>query len=78
MHVHIVLHVDDMAQLTEELTKKNVAFISPQALAVKELLCNQCLMVKDPDGHAVLLAWISTDQSWLTRFGAQAGSAHRK
>jgi len=55
MHVHIVLHVDDMAQLTEELTKNNVAFISPQALAVKELLCNQCLMVKDPDGHAVFL-----------------------
>lgn len=54
-HVHIVLHVDDLGQLTEELTKKHVAFVSPQALAVKELQCNQCLMVKDPDGHAVLL-----------------------
>ncbi|PPC87748.1 MAG: glyoxalase [Methylotenera sp.] len=54
-HVHIVLQVDNINQLTEELTKKHVAFISPQALAVKELQCNQCLMVKDPDGHAVLL-----------------------
>lgn len=54
-HVHIVLQVDDIKELTEELTKKNVAFISPQALSVKELQCNQCLMVKDPDGHAVLL-----------------------
>jgi catechol 2,3-dioxygenase-like lactoylglutathione lyase family enzyme len=54
-HVHIVLQVDNMKQLTEEFTKKQVVFISPQALAVKELQCNQCLMVKDPDGHAVLL-----------------------
>ncbi|OQW70568.1 MAG: hypothetical protein BVN34_00845 [Proteobacteria bacterium ST_bin12] len=54
-HVHIVLQVDNLSQLTEELTKKNVAFISSQALPVKELQCKQCLMVKDPDGHAVLL-----------------------
>ncbi len=54
-HVHIVLQVDDIKELTEELTKKNVVFISPQALPIKELQCNQCLMVKDPDGHAVLL-----------------------
>lgn len=54
-HAHIVLQVDNIKQLSEELTNKHVAFISPQALAVKELQCNQCLMVKDPDGHAVLL-----------------------
>lgn len=54
-HVHIVLQVNNIKQLAEELSKKNVIFISPQALEVKELQCNQCLMVKDPDGHAVLL-----------------------
>jgi catechol 2,3-dioxygenase-like lactoylglutathione lyase family enzyme len=54
-HAHIVLQVDNIKQLTEELTKQQITFISPQALAVKELQCNQCLMVKDPDGHAVLL-----------------------
>jgi catechol 2,3-dioxygenase-like lactoylglutathione lyase family enzyme len=54
-HVHIILQVDDVARLADELSKKNVAFISPQTIAVKELQCNQCLMVKDPDGHAMLL-----------------------
>jgi len=54
-HVHIVLQVHDIKELTEILTKKNVTFISPQVLPVKELQCNQCLMVKDPDGHAVML-----------------------
>jgi catechol 2,3-dioxygenase-like lactoylglutathione lyase family enzyme len=54
-HVHIILQVDDVTRLADELTKKNVAFVSPLALPVKELHCQQCLMVKDPDGHAVLL-----------------------
>jgi catechol 2,3-dioxygenase-like lactoylglutathione lyase family enzyme len=55
LHVHIVFHVDDVNQLAEELTKKSVTFVSPQALPVKELQCKQCLMVRDPDGHAILL-----------------------
>lgn len=54
-HAHIVLHVDDVSGLSEVLANKNVTFVSPQTMSVAELKCSKCLMVKDPDGHAVLL-----------------------
>jgi catechol 2,3-dioxygenase-like lactoylglutathione lyase family enzyme len=51
----LVLEVDDLEQLSGVLTQKNVTFVSPQVVAMNGGAYSKWLMVKDPDGHAVLL-----------------------
>ena len=50
-----VIEVDNLDELTARLQGHGVTFISPQAIAVSGAPWNKGLMVKDPDGHAVLL-----------------------
>lgn len=52
-HVHTVLQVDNLADLAERLGKQGAAFISPQIIELDQH--GKSLMVRDPDGHAVLL-----------------------
>ena len=54
-HIRTVLEVDDLDQLANRLTERAVAFITPQVVERCENPFRKCLMVKDPDGHAVLL-----------------------
>lgn len=55
VHVHLVLEVDDLDAVINELQRNNVTFVSPQAVAVSGLPFSKGLMVRDPDGHALLL-----------------------
>ncbi len=50
-----VIEVDDLDRLTMRLQGSGVTFISPAAIAVAGAPWSKGLMVKDPDGHAVLL-----------------------
>ena len=50
-----VIEVDDLDRLTTRLQGSGVTFISPAAIAVAGAPWSKGLMVKDPDGHAVLL-----------------------
>jgi catechol 2,3-dioxygenase-like lactoylglutathione lyase family enzyme len=50
-----VIEVDNLDELTTKLQGNGVTFISPQAISVAGAPWNKGLMVKDPDGHAVLL-----------------------
>jgi catechol 2,3-dioxygenase-like lactoylglutathione lyase family enzyme len=50
-----VVEVDDVEALAERLQAGQVSFISPRALAVPGMPWSKGLMVRDPDGHAVLL-----------------------
>ena len=50
-----VVEVDDVEALAERLQAGHVSFISPRALAVPGMPWSKGLMVRDPDGHAVLL-----------------------
>jgi catechol 2,3-dioxygenase-like lactoylglutathione lyase family enzyme len=50
-----VVEVEDLATLTDKLQAANVAFISPRVVQVRGMPWSKGLMVKDPDGHAVLL-----------------------
>jgi catechol 2,3-dioxygenase-like lactoylglutathione lyase family enzyme len=50
-----VIEVDDLDRLTMRLQGSGVTFISPQAMSVAGAPWSKGLMVKDPDGHAVLL-----------------------
>jgi catechol 2,3-dioxygenase-like lactoylglutathione lyase family enzyme len=50
-----VLEVDDVDTLAGQLERNSVSFISPRAVAVPGLPWSKGLMVRDPDGHAVLL-----------------------
>jgi catechol 2,3-dioxygenase-like lactoylglutathione lyase family enzyme len=54
-HVHAVLEVDDIATVAAHLRRSNVAFISPDVVSVNSLGYSKGLMVKDPDGHVLLL-----------------------
>jgi catechol 2,3-dioxygenase-like lactoylglutathione lyase family enzyme len=51
----MVLEVDDLANLVEKLQQKNVTFVSPDIVALSNSGYSKGLVVKDPDGHAVLL-----------------------
>jgi catechol 2,3-dioxygenase-like lactoylglutathione lyase family enzyme len=51
----LVLEVDNIDQLAEQLSKQSVTFISPRVIAVPGEAYEKCLMVKDPDGHMVML-----------------------
>jgi catechol 2,3-dioxygenase-like lactoylglutathione lyase family enzyme len=50
-----VIEVDDLGALTAKLQNGGVTFISPEAVSVSGATWGKALMVKDPDGHAVLL-----------------------
>jgi catechol 2,3-dioxygenase-like lactoylglutathione lyase family enzyme len=50
-----VVEVDDLDGLAGKLQARNVAFISPRVASVRGMPWRKGLMVKDPDGHAVLL-----------------------
>jgi catechol 2,3-dioxygenase-like lactoylglutathione lyase family enzyme len=51
----LVLEVDNIDELAEQLGKQNVTFVSPRVTAVPGEAYGKCLMVKDPDGHMVML-----------------------
>ena len=50
-----VIQVDDLDGLVTKLQSGGVTFISPQVVSVSGEPWTKALMVKDPDGHAVLL-----------------------
>lgn len=50
-----VIEVDDLDALAAKLQSGGVTFISPQVVTVAGAPWSKGLMVKDPDGHAVLL-----------------------
>jgi hypothetical protein len=54
-HVHAVLEVDDLERLATVLEQKQTAFISSQVVSVSGMPFSRALMVKDPDGHALML-----------------------
>lgn len=51
----LVLEVDNLDELAEQLSSRNVTFVSPRITAVPGEAYAKCLMVKDPDGHMVML-----------------------
>lgn len=51
----VVLEVDDLAGLVKKLQEKNVTFVSPDVTAIGGQGYSKGLVIKDPDGHAVLL-----------------------
>jgi catechol 2,3-dioxygenase-like lactoylglutathione lyase family enzyme len=51
----LVLEVDNIDELAEALTKRNVTFVSPNVVGVAGESYSKCLLVKDPDGHMVML-----------------------
>ena len=50
-----VVEVDDLDALAAKLQSHGVSFISPAPVAVAGEAWSKALMVKDPDGHAVML-----------------------
>jgi catechol 2,3-dioxygenase-like lactoylglutathione lyase family enzyme len=54
-HARVVLEVDDLDRLVEELTRRNATFVSARPVHVPGTPYSRGLMVKDPDGHAVML-----------------------
>jgi catechol 2,3-dioxygenase-like lactoylglutathione lyase family enzyme len=50
-----VVEVDDVDALAEKLQAGNVSFISPRSVEVPGMPWSKGLMVRDPDGHVVLL-----------------------
>jgi len=50
-----VVEVDDLSALAIRLQSNGVSFISPEPVAVAGQSWSKELMVKDPDGHAVML-----------------------
>lgn len=54
-HVRTVIEVEGIDELSQRLTQAGVAFVSPRVVRVTGQPYARQLMVKDPDGHAVLL-----------------------
>jgi catechol 2,3-dioxygenase-like lactoylglutathione lyase family enzyme len=54
-HMHSVLEVDDLESLVPVLETRKVSFVSPRVVTLSGMPFTRGLMVKDPDGHAVLL-----------------------
>jgi catechol 2,3-dioxygenase-like lactoylglutathione lyase family enzyme len=50
-----VVEVDDLSALATKLQSNGVSFISPEPVAVAGQSWSKALIVKDPDGHAVML-----------------------
>ncbi len=51
----VVVEVDELGSLVPRLQQHNVKFISPEVVQVTGADYSKGLLVKDPDGHAVLL-----------------------
>ena len=49
------MEVEDLQGLADKLQAANVTFISTRVIEVRGMPWSKGLMVKDPDGHAVLL-----------------------
>jgi catechol 2,3-dioxygenase-like lactoylglutathione lyase family enzyme len=54
-HVRVVLQVDNLERLVDELTSRSGTFVSPQVVGMAGAPFGKCLLVKDPDGHVVML-----------------------
>jgi catechol 2,3-dioxygenase-like lactoylglutathione lyase family enzyme len=54
-HARLVIEVDDLDRLAQELVRAHAGFISPGIVAQHDAQFPRALMVKDPDGHALLL-----------------------
>ena len=52
---HTVIEVDDFDALASKLQSANVVFVSPRIVEVAGQPYRRQLMVRDPDGHPVLL-----------------------
>jgi len=55
VHVRVVLEVDDIDGVVAELMRSNAGFISPGVVTATAMAVEKCALVKDPDGHAVML-----------------------
>jgi predicted enzyme related to lactoylglutathione lyase len=53
--MRVVIEVDDIDRLADVLSKRGTSFISPRATSVAGLPYGKCFLVKDPNGHAVML-----------------------
>ncbi len=54
-HARVVLEVDDLDRVADELGRGNTSFVSPQVVSLNGAAFSKCLLVKDPDGHVVML-----------------------
>lgn len=54
-HARVVLEVDDLDRLVHELSLTNAEFVSPRPARLNGAPFARGLIVKDPDGHAVML-----------------------
>lgn len=54
-HARVVLEVDDLDRLVDALSVNNAVFVSPRPVRLEGALNARGLIVKDPDGHAVML-----------------------
>jgi hypothetical protein len=54
-HVHLDMVVDDIDGLARTLWDAGVPFVSPGVVQLKRGQFHKALMVRDPDGHALLL-----------------------
>ena len=51
----VVVEVDDLRSLVEKLQRNRVSFVSPDIVTIEDMPFRYYLVVKDPDGHAVVL-----------------------
>jgi catechol 2,3-dioxygenase-like lactoylglutathione lyase family enzyme len=54
-HVHVVVEVDDFDAAVDRLMRADAGFVSPRPIQTGGGAFTHAVMVKDPDGHAVLL-----------------------
>jgi catechol 2,3-dioxygenase-like lactoylglutathione lyase family enzyme len=54
-HVRIVIEVEGLDALVEQLSQAGVAFVSPRPVQLGVSAMARGLIVRDPDGHAVML-----------------------
>jgi len=53
VHVHLSMRIDDLEQQVRSLDARNARFVSPGIVILKDH--KQAAMVRDPDGHTLLL-----------------------
>jgi catechol 2,3-dioxygenase-like lactoylglutathione lyase family enzyme len=54
-HVHLVIEVDNLERVARELERAHGEIVPPGIVARHEAEFSRALMVRDPDGHALLL-----------------------
>ena len=54
-HARVVLEVDDLDRLVDELTRVGAHFVSARPVALGGAPYARAMIVRDPDGHAVML-----------------------